>query len=263
MISNGQYTLRKASQYLGSMEGPPNRSGDPIVNECQAPWGWPDGGQPWCAMFVAYCIANSKADAKYRAAAKTIMSPSTAVMVDKAQRKGWYSGHSKSTKPGDLFIIDGLHVGFINQLRPDGRFLTLEGNAANGVRSYVRSWADGWRVISIPGVGAPGVSATVDGYGFDDQAVQLFGGWPTPEARNQQMRKYQAAHPEAWTQAVRVARPSPYAFRSGPKGTYDRWTYGPWLHGTGKVTRDEQMKKWLAKNEGAKARPWKRTYKES
>jgi hypothetical protein len=214
-------------------------------------------------MFVAFCVAQSEADAKYRNAAKTIMSPSTAVMVSKARAKGWYTEHSKTTKPGDLFIIDGLHVGFINQLRPDGRFSTVEGNAANGVRSYVRSWADGWRVISIPGVGAPGPAATVDGYGFDDLSVKLYGGWPTPAARDQQMKKYAQAHPEMWTQAVRVAAPSPYAFRAGPKGTYNRWTYGPWLHNTGKVTRDAQMKKWLEKNEGAKARPWKRVYKES
>jgi hypothetical protein len=208
-ISNGQQTLRKASKYLGAMEGAPNRSGDPIINECQAPWGWPNGGQPWCAMFVAYCVAESGATPKYKQAAKTIMSPSTAVMVDKAQRKGWYGGHSKTTKPGDLFIIDGKHVGFINQVRNDGTFATIEGNASDGVRALIRSWRDGWKVISIPGVGAPGPAAVVDGYGFDDTRVKMYGGWPTPEARNQQMRKFAAANPEYWTQAIRVARSEP------------------------------------------------------
>jgi hypothetical protein len=262
-ISNGQQTLRKASKYLGAMEGAPNRSGDPIINECQAPWGWPNGGQPWCAMFVAYCVAESGATPKYKQAAKTIMSPSTAVMVDKAQRKGWYGGHSRNTKPGDLFIIDGKHVGFINQVRNDGTFATIEGNASDGCRSLIRSWRDGWKVISIPGVGAPGPAAVVDGYGFDDTRVKLYGGWPTPEARNQQMRKFAAANPEFWTQAIRVARSSPFAFRAGPAGTYNRWTYGPWLHGTGKQTRDKQMEQWSKKHEGVTARPWKKTYKES
>jgi hypothetical protein len=69
-ISNGQQTLRKASKYLGAMEGAPNRSGDPIVNECQAPWGWPNGGQPWCAMFVAYCVAESGATPEIQAGRK-------------------------------------------------------------------------------------------------------------------------------------------------------------------------------------------------
>lgn len=261
-ISNGQYTLRKALTYLGSMEGAPNKSGDPIVNECQAMYGWPNGGVPWCACFVGYCIANSDANAAYKKDAKSVVHPSTAEMVSKAKRKGWYKPHGRSTKPGDLFIIDGLHVGFINSLNNNGTFETVEGNASNGVRSLTRSWADGWMVISIPGVGEPGKAALVDGYGFDDTRVKLYGGWPTPEARNSQMRKFEAANPDYWTQAVRVERNSPYAFRAGPKGTWGHYTFGPWLHNTGKATRDKQMKQWQDKHEGITARPWKKTYRE-
>jgi hypothetical protein len=148
-------------------------------------------------------------------------------------------------------------------VRNDGTFATIEGNASDGCRSLIRSWRDGWKVISIPGVGAPGPAAVVDGYGFDDTRVKMYGGWPTPEARDQQMRKFAAANPEYWTQAIRVARKSPFAFRAGPAGTYNRWTYGPWLHGTGKQTRDKQMDQWSKKHEGVTARPWKKTYKES
>ena len=261
-ISNGQQALRKASRYLGAMENPPGSNrGKGIVDDCQALYGL--SGVPWCACFVGYCIAESGADAKFKAAAKKVVHPSTAVMVDKAQRLGWYGPAGKNTKPGDLFIRNGVHVGFINVVRKDGRFETIEGNVAQGVRAYVRAWSDGWRVISIPGVGAPGPAATVDGFGFDDTRIKLFGGWPTPQARDQQLRKFAAAHPEMWTQAVRVQRPSPYAFRAGPAGTYNRWTYGPWLHSTGKKKRDEQMKKWESSHEGVKARPWRKTYKES
>ena len=262
-ISNGQQTLRKALSYLGSMEGPPNKSGDPIVNECQAMYGWPNGGVPWCACFCGFVVANSKADDKYKKAAASVIHPSTAEMVAKAKKKGWYTGHSKNTKPGDLFIIDGKHVGFVNALNKNGTFQTVEGNAANGVRSYVRSWSDGWQVISIPGVGDPGVAAVVDGYGFDDTRVKLYGGWPTPKARDQQLRKFAQAHPDWWTQAVRVDRNSPYAFRAGPEGTWGHYTFGPWLHNTGKQTRDEQLKKWETAHKNATARPWKKTYKES
>ena len=260
-ISNGQATLRKAGHYLGAMEGAPNRSGDPIVDECQALYGLE--GVPWCACFVGYCIANSDADAAYKKDAKSVVHPSTAEMVARAKRKGWYGPHGKFTAPGDLFIIDGLHVGFVNALNSDGTFQTIEGNASNGVRSLTRSWSDGWRVISIPGVGKPGPAAVVDGYGFDDTRVKLYGGWPTPQARDQQMRKFAAANPGFWTQAVRVNRNSRYAFRAGPDGTWNRWTYGPWLHKTGKDTRDEQMKKWQDKHKGTTARPWKKTYKEA
>jgi hypothetical protein len=261
VISNGQQTLRKASKYLGAQEGAPNRSGSPIVDECQEMYGLQ--GVPWCACFVGYVIANSEAQAKYKTAAKSVVHPSTAVMVDRARKKGWYRAHSKWTKPGDLFIIDGRHVGFVNWINKDGTFTTLEGNASNGVRSLVRSWSDGWQVISFPGVGDPGPAAVVDGYGFDDTRVKIYGGWPTPEARNQQMRKYQAANPGNWTQAIRVQANSRYAFRAGPDGTWGRYTFGPWLHGTGKATRDTEMKKWQDKHKGITARPWKKSYKES
>jgi hypothetical protein len=261
VISNGQKTLRKASKYLGAYEGAPNRSGSPIVDECQEMYGLK--GVPWCACFVGYVIANSEADAKYKAAAKAIVHPYTGEMVARAKRKGWYGGHSKATKPGDLFIIDGKHVGLVNSLNKDGTFSTVEGNAMDGVRSLTRAWSDGWQVISLPGVGAPGPAAVVDGYGFDDTRVKIYGGWPTPEARNQQMRKYQAANPKNWTQAVRVQANSRYAFRAGPEGTWGRYTFGPWLHGTGKATRDAEMKKWQEKHKGTTARPWKKTYKES
>jgi hypothetical protein len=262
VISNGQETLRKAMTYLGASESPSGSNrGKGIIDDCQALYGL--AGVPWCACFVGYCVAESKADAKYRANAKKVVHPSTTVMVDKAKKLGWYKGHGRNTKPGDLFIIDGKHVGFINQLRNDGTFVTVEGNAMDGVRSLVRSWRDGWQVISIPGVGDPGPAATVDGFGFDDTRVKLFGGWPTPEARDQQLRKFAAANPSMWTQAVRVQRPSPYAFRAGPQSTYNRWTFGPWLHNTGKATRDKQLEKWEKANEGVKARPWRKTYKES
>ena len=260
-ISNGQQTLRKALGYLGSMEGPPNKSGDPIVNECQKMYGL--AGVPWCACFVGYCIAESGASAAYKKDAKAVVHPSTAEMVARAKRKGWYKPPGKTTKPGDLFIIDGKHVGFVNSLNNDGTFQTVEGNAADGVRSYTRAWNDGWQVISIPNVGVPGPAAVVDGYGFDDTRVKIYGGWPTPEARNQQMRKFAAANPDWWTQAIRVQAQSRYAFRAGPPTTWGHYTFGPWLHATGKATRDAQLKKWQAKHEGITARPWKKTYKEA
>jgi len=261
MLSNGQKTLRKAGHYLGAMEGArPNRSGDPIVDECQEFYGLL--GVPWCACFLGYVVAKSDADAAYKRNAKAIAHPSTAEMVRRARAKGWYKTGNAKTRPGDWFIRDGVHTGLVLDVRTDGRFSTIEGNAANGVRSYVRAWSDGWRVISIPGVGLPGPAAVVNGYGFDDTRVKIFGGWPTAAARDQQMRKYQAAHPDHWTQAIRVRRPSKYAFRSGPPGTWDRWTYGPWLHSTGKEARDKQMEKWQAAND-AKARPWRKTYKDN
>jgi hypothetical protein len=50
-------------------------------------------------------------------------------------------------------------------------------------------------------------------------------------------------------------------FRS--KGTYGHYTFGPWLHKTGKEIRDKEMQQWQDKHKGTTARPWKKTYKEA
>lgn len=258
--SNGQETLKVAATYLGSSEGKPNRSGSPIVDECQALYGLQ--GVPWCACFVGYVISQSAAGPAYKSDAKTMVNPSTAAMVTTAKRRGWYGYGNDSTRPGDLFIIDGLHVGFVWSLLSGGRFSTIEGNSQDSVRSVVRSWRDGWRTIQIPGVGNPVPTEAVDGYGFDDTRVKLYGGWPTPEARDQQMRKYAGANPDHWTQAVRVERDSPYAFRAGPAGTYSHYSYGPWLHTPyGREIRDKEAKRWQTAHKGLPVRLWKRTYK--
>ena len=259
-ISNGQLTLREAAGYLGAREGAPNKSGAPVIDKCQALYGL--SGVPWCACFVGYAIAESGAAAKYKTSAKGIVSPSTAVMFDAAKRKGFIVGYGEA-RPGDMFIIRGLHVGFINSLEGGGTFTTIEGNHQDSVANVLRSFKDGWQVIQLPGVGPPAPAAKVDGYGFDDTRVKLYGGWPTPEARNGQMNRYAAANPAHWTQAVRVARTSPYAFRAGPAGTYSRWQYGPWLHAKGKQIRDAEMKQWETAHKGSTARPWRKIVKEA
>ena len=261
-ISNGQATLRKASSYLGGHEGAPIQSGAPIVDACQSLYGFAPPYVPWCACFVGYSVANSEADAKYKASAKSVINPSTQTTADKARAKGWLLPGNNKALPGDWFILPGVHIGIINSTGPGNTFTTLEGNYQNSVSSVVRSWADGWQRISLPNVGNPSPLATVDGYGFDDLRVKLYGGWATPEARNSHMKKYAAAQPAQWTQAVKVARDSPYAFRAGPAGTYAQWQYGPWLHSTGKEIRDEQMAAWQNSTK-ATARPWRKTYKES
>ena len=261
MISNGQMVVRKGMSYLGAEEGPPNRSGDPVVDECQKQYGL--SGVPWCACWCGYVVKQSGAKAAYVKDALSVIHPSTAEMVARAKRRKWYGPHGRATRPGDMFIIAGRHVGLINAVNKDGRtFVTVEGNAANGVRSYTRAWSDGWMVIHVPGVGDPGPASTVDGYGFDDTRVNLYGGWPNAKVRDKMLAKFVAAHPDHWAQAVRVERPSPYAFRAGPEGTWGHYTFGPWLQRTGKDRRDAEMEIWQKANRGATARPWKRTYKE-
>lgn len=259
-ISNGQQTLRTAQGYLGAHEGAPNRSGAPVIDACQAFYNLE--GTPWCNSFVGFCIAESGASAKYKTAAKSIMSPSTQVTADKARAKGWLLPGNGKARPGDFFVVPGVHIGFVLSVGSGTLFTSVEGNWQDSVSSVTRSWADGWQRISLPDVGDPAPAATVDGYGFDDTRVRLFGGWQTSAQRDGQLKKYAAANPDQWTQAVRIETSSPYAFRAGPVGTYSHWSFGPWLHDTGKAVRDDEMKAYEAAN-NITARPWRKTYKEA
>jgi len=258
-LSNGQLTLKEAGYYLGGREGPANQSGAPVIDKAQALYGL--SGVPWCACFVGYAIAQSGADDKYKAAAKSVVSPSTDVLYRAAEKKGWVAPYG-TARPGDLFIIPGRHVGFINSIEGGATFTTIEGNFQDSVGTALRSFKDGWQVIQFPGQGAPSPAAKADGYGFDDSRVKLYGGWPTAEARDSVMRRWAEGNPGEWVQAVRVQRDSPYAFRAGPMGTYSSWQYGPWLHSKGKETRDKEMAKWETATK-ATARPWKSTVKEA
>lgn len=207
-------------------------------------------------MFCGYVIATSKAGADFKASAKRVLSPSTALLYEAAHREGWVSRGDAHTPPGSMFIIPGLHVGFVWEAYHDGTFLTVEGNSGNAVRSNRRAWDDGWEAITLPRTGNATPTKSQTGYGFDDTRVKLYGGWETKTARDKQLTAFRKANPDAITQAVRVKKRSPYAFRAGPKGTDLVGRYGPWIGDGAKQRRDDVMKAWQEKH-GATARPWR------
>jgi len=207
-------------------------------------------------MFVGYVIATSKASADFKASAKRVISPSTALLYEAAHKEGWVHRGDAYTPPGSLFIIPGRHVGFVWEAYHDGTFLTLEGNSANGVRSNRRAWDDGWEAITIPRTGNVTLTKLQTGYGFDDLRVKLYGGWETKTARDKQLTAFRKANPDAITQAVRVKKRSPYAFRAAPKGTNLVGRYGPWIGENAKQRRDDAMAAWEKANKTT-ARPWR------
>jgi len=89
-------------------------------------------------------------------------------MAAPGQRQGKAGGYVRDPGP--------LHIGFVASLQSGNLFTSIEGNYQDSVSSVTRSWADGWQRISLPDVGEPGPAAVVDGYGFDDTRVKLYGG---------------------------------------------------------------------------------------
>lgn len=219
-------------------------------------YGFKDAGVPWCACFAGYVIAVSAASAEFKQSSAAVMSPSTALLYERAHANGWVERGDSHTPPGSLFVIPGRHVGFVWQAYRDGTFLTIEGNSGDAVRSNRRSWDDGWEAIVLPRTGTTAPTATQSGYGFDDTRVKLYGGWQTREQRDQQMAAFKKSKKGWWTQPVRVKKRAPFAFRAGPDGTFSHNRFGPWVGHEAKARRDDVMRQWQENNK-ATARPWR------
>lgn len=92
-------------------------------------------GEPWCASFVYYVgrkmLGSNWPLPKTRACD---------VLLEHGRKHNAVSEEPAPPKRGALFLVlasdtDATHVGFIDEVLPDGRFLTIEGNSNDrGVR---------------------------------------------------------------------------------------------------------------------------------
>lgn len=255
MSSMGQKYVKEAQKWLGLEENPwGSNTGGPIFD----PWSKYAGYSspvPWCGVFTK--AMASKQHGMNWPEMESMTDGYTGYSVQRAKDKGWLKKGGASTPTGALFIKGGSsgHVGIV-VTSSSTTFTTVEGNANKGVRSYTRSWSDGWQAIVPPSTGTAQSTAM---YGFDDLSVKptRYGGWPTAKARDEQMALFAAANPDKWTRAIRIDTKSPYAFEAGAKGTYGKtWKFGGWSE---KSVRDKQLSGWQSKpeNAGKPTRTWR------
>jgi len=89
-------------------------------------------GEPWCASFVFYVGRKMLGDAWPLPKTR-----SCDVLLEYAREKEMVV---PLPSPGDLFLVmrsaaDAVHVGFVDDVLPGGRFATIEGNSNDrGVR---------------------------------------------------------------------------------------------------------------------------------
>lgn len=259
-MTNGQRVVATALQFEGIHEASGRNDGR-LIEEWQREAARAHGysehtyrGQPWCAMFCKAVYRRAEVQAPER-----LTHPYTGYICQEADRLGGLRT-SGPAPPGSMMIKCGTHVGFVVRDRGDGLLDTIEGNAGNAVRRLVRRSAD-WRIIVPEALmdepAEPAVEMR-DSYGFDDLETKprLFGGWPTPEARDERMAAFRAARPGLWTAAVHLDRPSPYAFRAGRPGTHgERWRYGGW---TTKEIREERIEAFESRHGHRNVRRWRR-----
>ncbi len=122
---------------IGVTEQPPGSNESPRIREYRAASGSPPPG-PWCAYFVSW-------------AARQAGMP----LGDSGQGFGsvdalysWAQGAGRATrdpKPGDLIVWDE-HIGIVENVLPDGRIQTIEGNTSDMVarRTHTRDGVVGF-----------------------------------------------------------------------------------------------------------------------
>lgn len=130
-----QQVLKEAANHLGYKESPANSN-----NNKFGQW-YGMNYQPWCAMFVSYCLYVKGLPLK-------ITTPKGFAYCPFGIK--WFKDqclwHTSSPKPGDVIFFDwkneqgvrdGVsdHVGFVEKVNADGSITTIEGNTSVGNNS--------------------------------------------------------------------------------------------------------------------------------
>jgi CHAP domain len=128
-MTTAQQVLRKASDEIGYKENPPSSNHNKF-----GVWYGMDY-QPWCAMFLSYCLYSAGLPLKITTDKGFAYCP---YGIDWFENKGlWHT----NPKIGDLVFFDwesnGVsdHVGFVEKVNTDGSIITIEGNTAVGNNS--------------------------------------------------------------------------------------------------------------------------------
>jgi hypothetical protein len=128
-----------AAGEVGQAEQPPGSNDSPrIAQYRQATRGAPGPG-PWCAYFVSWACRQAGVPIMDGGAG----SGSVDAVYSWAQRTGRAqpAGSSYKPHPGDLIVFNE-HIGIVENVLPDGRIQTIEGNSSDRVSRRTRPRSD-------------------------------------------------------------------------------------------------------------------------
>jgi hypothetical protein len=140
---SGARIVAAAAGEVGQAEQPPGSNDSPrIAAYRQATAGAPGPG-PWCAYFVSWACKQAGVPIMDGGAG----SGSVDAVYAWAQKTGRAQPASSSytPRPGDLIVFDE-HIGIVENVLPDGRIQTIEGNSSDRVsrRTHARGEALGF-----------------------------------------------------------------------------------------------------------------------
>ena len=158
-MTTAQQVLDIAAGEIGYKENPPNSN----HNKFGVWYGMDE--QPWCAMFVSYCLYNAGLRLDITTQKGFAYCP---YGVKWFKNKGWWN---TTPKVGDVVFYDwqgdGVsdHVGIVEKVNPNGSIVAIEGNTSVGNNSNGGQVMRRERSGSIQGYGRPPYTEEHDGGG--------------------------------------------------------------------------------------------------
>jgi len=131
--SAGQRMLAAAQAELGQAEQPPGSNDSPRIAEYRTATAG-SGVGPWCAYFVSWAAKQAGAPVGEQGQGFGAVS---AVMAW-GERTGRALPAGSTPQAGDIIVWGGRHIGIVENVLPDGRIQTIEGNSSDQVsrRTY-------------------------------------------------------------------------------------------------------------------------------
>jgi hypothetical protein len=129
----GAQMVAVAQAEVGQAEQPPGSNDSPRIAEYRTATAG-SGVGPWCNFFLSWVAKQAGAPLGEQGQGFGLV----AATWDWAQRTGRTLPAGQQPAPGDLIVWDGRHIGLVEQVLPDGRIQTIEGNSSNQVarRTY-------------------------------------------------------------------------------------------------------------------------------
>jgi cell wall-associated NlpC family hydrolase len=131
----GAKALAIAQGEIGQAEQPPGSNDSPRIAVYRSAVQGAVAGQPWCAYFVSWAVAQAGAPLGDNGQGLG----SVAQIADWAQRTGRLLPAGATPRPGDLILFGTHHVGIVESVAADGTITTVEGNTGDAVRRRQRS----------------------------------------------------------------------------------------------------------------------------
>ncbi|HEV2999866.1 MAG TPA: CHAP domain-containing protein [Solirubrobacteraceae bacterium] len=129
----GQRMLAAAQAEVGQAEQPPGSNDSPRIAEYRTATAG-SGIGPWCAYFVSWAARQAGAPVGEQGQGFG----SVAALAAWGERTGRSLPAGSTPQPGDVIVWGGRHVGIVENVLPDGRIQTIEGNSSDRVarRTY-------------------------------------------------------------------------------------------------------------------------------